>query len=291
VGRFKISTFSVIVGSLACDAQCPYCVSKTTPTCGAEKLVSLNLRNFRIACDLAKKSGVTTMLLTGKGEPTLHPVHIKEYIDEGRFYFPLIELQTNGILMTTNESLRTNLRCWYDFGLTTVCISIAHYDPKRNAEIFRPHNPYDIWPVVDKLHEIGLSVRISCVLVKGYVDSFVEVSALVDICRLKKVEQLIIREVAAPDNSKNAEVAQYVAEHRTTGLCDFIRDRRFAYDTSVTKLLELPHGGTVYDWNGQNICLGNCLTGSTNPDDIRQLIFFPDGHLRHDWRYPGAIIL
>ena len=25
-------------------------------------------------------------------------------------------------------------------------------------------------------------------------------------------------------------------------------------------------------------------------DAIRQLIFFPDGHVRYDWKYPGAIV-
>ena len=29
----------------------------------------------------------------------------------------------------------------------------------------------------------------------------------------------------------------------------------------------------------------------TNPDEVRQLIFFPDGHLRYSWVYDGAIIL
>jgi hypothetical protein len=56
-------------------------------------------------------------------------------------------------------------------------------------------------------------------------------------------------------------------------------------------LLELAHGAKVYDYQGQNISLNSCLTNSSNPDDIRQLIFSSDGHLRNSWTKDGAIIL
>ena len=57
------------------------------------------------------------------------------------------------------------------------------------------------------------------------------------------------------------------------------------------KLMTLDHGGVVYDLNGQNICLSDCLTIKSNTEDLRQLIFFPDGHLRYDWQYRGATLL
>jgi hypothetical protein len=53
--------------------------------------------------------------------------------------------------------------------------------------------------------------------------------------------------------------------------------------------MRLPHGADVYDFRGQNVCLNNCLT-PPNSEEIRQIIFFPDGHLRYDWVYEGAII-
>ena len=62
-------------------------------------------------------------------------------------------------------------------------------------------------------------------------------------------------------------------------------------DANGKHLLNLVHGAKVYDVNGQNVCLTNALTINTNQDEIRQLIYFPDGHLRYDWQYEGAIIL
>ena len=59
---------------------------------------AVNWRNFRIACRLAERCGVTTAMLTGKGEPTLFPEQITKYLEVlGEFRFPLVELQTNGI--------------------------------------------------------------------------------------------------------------------------------------------------------------------------------------------------
>ena len=288
----KINIFTVIVGNAVCNAECPYCVSRMTPNCGVgTKPIEPNFRNFEIACCFAKNSNVSTVLLTGKGEPTLFSNLVSQYVRRIHEHgFPFIELQTNGILLSENKSnFLSKVEKWYLDGLTTVSISIVHYDEKRNAEIFRPGKPYYFWHLVDCLHQIGLSVRITCTLVKGYIDNVDDISRLANVCQLKDVEQLTVREVSRPDNKQDIKTTNYVDEHNTVGLCNQMQtvlQKHFA-----KLLLKLPHGGLVYDWNGQNICLANCLTDSTDQNDIRQLIFFPDGHLRYDWRYPGAIIL
>jgi hypothetical protein len=46
----------------------------------------------------------------------------------------------------------------------------------------------------------------------------------------------------------------------------------------------------VYDVDGQNVCLSNCLSNDPQTGDLRNLIFFPDGHVRWDWQYQGAIL-
>jgi hypothetical protein len=47
----------------------------------------------------------------------------------------------------------------------------------------------------------------------------------------------------------------------------------------------------VYDIEGQNVCMTNSLTRDTNIENIRQIIYFPDGHIRYDWEYTGAVLL
>ncbi len=70
----KIKTFSIIAGSEACNARCPFCISKMTPQQGVTlKTSTVNWRNFRVGAQLAKQCDVTTAMLTGNGEPTLFP--------------------------------------------------------------------------------------------------------------------------------------------------------------------------------------------------------------------------
>jgi len=94
----KIQTFSIVAGTEACNAHCPFCVSKMTGHTGAAPTTGdINFRNLRKAVQLAKLGGCTTVLITGKGEPTLCPDEIQTYLIEVGREFPFIELQTNGL--------------------------------------------------------------------------------------------------------------------------------------------------------------------------------------------------
>ena len=95
-------SFQVIVGDEKCNAQCPYCISKTTTEIDETKRLcssNINWRNFHKAADLAIRYNVVSAVLTGKGEPTLYPEQITDYCYSLRSRgFPIIDLQTNGTL-------------------------------------------------------------------------------------------------------------------------------------------------------------------------------------------------
>ena len=149
----------------------------------------------------------------------------------------------------------------------------------------------------------------NCTMVKGGVDSWKEMKSLIELCKNMGVEQLTMRDVAKPDYAPN-EIAEWTAAHQIKipyELYQNTADRGYqkvSHEINGTQLatfelekdgavplLKLNHGATVYDYKGQNVCLNNCITETTNPEEIRQLIFFPDGHLRYSWNYEGAIIL
>ena len=164
-----------------------------------------------------------------------------------------------------------------------------------------PNGYYDFWDAAKALHDAGISVRINCTMVKGGVDNWEKMKTLIKMCKEKGIEQLTMRDVAVPDYATN-EISEWTRQHQvltTIGseyhnhhihtatdiaTCELERD-------GAVPLLKLNHGATVYDYKGQNISLNNCITENTNPEEIRQLIFFPDGHLRYSWNYEGAIIL
>lgn len=290
----KFKTFSIVAGSEACNARCPFCVSRMTPPQGISlKEPQVNWRNFRIAALLAKQSGADTAMITGKGEPTLFPGQVTKYLEAlHEFEFPFIELQTNGIALAENKAKYIPLlKEWYNLGLTMIAISIVHYDSKKNRTIYSPHkkNYIDLPKLIGDLHGFGLSVRLTCILINGYIDSASELEKLVSFSKQNGVEQLTIRPVNKPEVSINPSVYNWTSKNHLKE--DQLKEIQEFLDTKGTKLLELPHSGVVYDLDSQNVCLTNSLTRDPNPDNSRQLIFFPDGHIRYDWEKEGAILL
>lgn len=290
----KFKTFSIVAGSEACNARCPFCVSKMTPPNGlALKEPEINWRNFKIAAKLARDYGADTAMITGKGEPTLFPGQISKYVAAlGEFGFPFIELQTNGInLAEKRDTFDPLVREWYKNGLTMPAISIVHYDPEKNRQIYLPHREkyIDLPELIGYLHGVGLSVRLACVAINGCIDNVGQLEKMMEFARENKVEQLTIRPVSKPGEARDLEVydwtiRNHLKESQLKEITDYL-------ERKGEPLLDLPQGGRVYDVNGQNICLTNCLTRSTNPEDGRHLIFFPDGHIRYDWEKKGAILL
>ncbi len=291
----KIQTFSIIAGSEACNARCPFCVSKMTPSCGLDELKEpeVNWRNFRIACMLAKQSGVTTAMFTGKGEPTLFPAQITTYLNRiEKYEFPLIEMQTNGIMLAQQPKKYDDyLKSWYERGMTTIAISIVHYDPAPNKVIYLANRTdyMDLPKLIDKLHGFGFSVRLTCIAAKDYIDSSEKLYKLVQFAKLNRVEQLTITPVNKPEHPEHQEAWDWTNAHHLTE--DQLNEIRNYLQEKASLLMKLAHGAVVYDLDGQNICLNNCLTVQPEAEEMRNLIFFPDGHLRYYWQYSGAVLL
>ncbi|KKU50566.1 MAG: hypothetical protein A3A28_03895 [Candidatus Sungbacteria bacterium RIFCSPLOWO2_01_FULL_47_32] len=290
----RIQTFSILAGSEACNARCPFCISKMTPPLGVDlPEPNVNWRNFKVACRLAKQSGVTTAMFTGKGEPTLFPKQITRYLNEmAEFQFPLIELQTNGILIAEKSAVyKEHLKDWYERGMTTIAVSIVHYDPEKNREVYLPHKKsyIDLPGLIAFLHNTGFSVRLTCILASGFIDNAERTTTLIGFAKKLGVEQLTLTPVNKPDESESFETWKWTNTHHLTGeerveIIEYLKKHGH-------KILHLPHGAIVYDVNGQNVCMNNCLSVNPDPEELRNLIFFPDGHLRYYWQYPGSIIL
>lgn len=290
----NIQTFSIISGTAACDAHCPYCVSKMTgiKDLGFKEL-KINWRNFDKACRLAQVSQVPTVIITGKGEPLLYPDQLTDYLIHLKKYnFPLVELQTNGLLLDDNfVRYRKYLKEWQRLGLGLIAISIAHYDPLKNKEIFTPSKDHyiNLKRLIKRLHHLGFSVRLSCTLLKGYIDNPKEVFKLIKFIQGLGVEQLSLRPVTRPLVTENFKVYQWTSKHILTKR-QISKIKKFL-EEKANRLVTFGHGSILYDLNGQNVCLTNALTIQPETSDIRQLIFFPDGHLRFDWQFKGAVLL
>jgi molybdenum cofactor biosynthesis enzyme MoaA len=264
-----------------------------TPRQGVDfNLKPVNWINFDKACRLSQINNVSTVLFTGKGEPTLYPDQLTEFLKNmKKFDFPIVEIQTNGIVFGSEwKKYESYLKKWRELGLNTIAFSVAHYERERNREIYTPNGEYyDLPDVIKKLHTLGYSIRLSCIMLKGYVDSVNEVKRFIEKAKEWEVEQLTIRGVNVPNKSEDKDIYDWTIKRILTK--GQIIDISEFLNKEGNKLMTLDHGGIVYDYNGQNVCLSDCLTIKPNTEDLRQLIFFPDGHLRYDWQYKGAVLL
>jgi MoaA/NifB/PqqE/SkfB family radical SAM enzyme len=294
----KFQTLSLVAGTQACNAKCPFCVSRMT---GMEYIDSkpeqINERNLRKALRLAEIGNVTTVIITGKGEPLLFPSHINTYMDNlAEFNFPFTELQTNAGILEMDEwkgaYIDNYLGWWAQRGLTTILISNVGFDSELNRQVYFPHKKswIDIQKVVDKIQKHGINVRLTTVGINGGIDSPDKLNKLLEWAEFLGVKQLTWRPVNKP-----------TGEGSDGGVYNWVKDNGLRHDQvqsisdyvtrNGTLLYKLVHGAAVYDLHGKNFCLSNCLTHDPNEETVRQLIFYPDGSLYTDWQYKGSVLL
>jgi MoaA/NifB/PqqE/SkfB family radical SAM enzyme len=290
----KFQTLSVVAGTKHCDASCPFCVSGMTglDIAGA-KPIDINQRNLKKTLQIAEMGNVSTAIITGKGEPTLFPDHVTEYLQWFNGAFPFVELQTNGVRIAKGY-LDKYLQLWYDLGLTTILISNVGYDQELNRQTYMPKTEkyYSHEELIKKLHDVGFLVRMTCVGIKDGVEDVETFKKYLDYCEFIGADQVTWRPVSKPDsreNTENPEIWDWTVDN---GVCvidaEEVKEWVHAHGILIRRL---SHGGAVYDLGGQNVCMTDCLTHDPDEEELRQLIFFPNGELYTDWQFKGSRIL
>ncbi|MBU0980918.1 MAG: radical SAM protein [Nanoarchaeota archaeon] len=283
----KAVTYTLIVGGKECTYNCPFCVSKMTPDYGlGYDEPKVNWKNFDEAAKIAKSYGANNVLLTGKGEPLLYKAQMTEYLHRlERHSFNRTEVQTNGsVIAYGGKDMDDFLRIWYDHGLTTVALSIYHYDKYKNERLFRPRGNkeyFDLPKVIEQIHSHDLETRLSCCMTNGGVDSVSEVEQLVQFAKENGVFQVTLRELGKPSNPEDKKAEAWVDRLRLSDdkhkeISDYLQKNGVLCDV-------MPFGGYVYELDGQNVCITTCLTKDGGEDEIRHLIFFPSGLLTTSW--------
>ncbi len=265
----RINTFGIVVGGYKCNAKCPYCISRMTFKKNSEVI---DWTRFEKAKKLALRLGAYESLLTGVGEPTLYPEIISQILERLNNEFPIVTLQTNGILLHSMP-----LETWKRLGLTIISISTVHWERKKNEEIFNTNYP-ELPSLIKQIHKNGLSVRLSAVLVNGYLDSVKSVLKMIEFAKEQEVEQLTFGFV---ESAGNEFVKKYeISEKRKETILKYlvkIGDEVYKFP-----------GGIVLDIDGQNVCLRNCMENKEN-NDFRTLIFARN-HVYLSWDKKGSVL-
>ncbi|MFA5071126.1 MAG: radical SAM protein [Candidatus Pacearchaeota archaeon] len=286
--NFNVTAMNVLVGDSRCNASCPFCIAKMTPEIKRDKHFSINRNHLDAAYKLAMQKGATTLILTSKGEPTLHPNEISGYLGYLKD-FPLKELQTNGLF--SQVIWDTYLPTWYSLGLTTISLSVVHYQNARNAEIYNKEYPF-LTRTIFKLRQMGYTVRLSLVAMKGFIDTAEELTQFIYFAENNEVDQITVTPINAPEG-ENSPQKQFVEEHRIDENYWNLTTQNVVHTLGGKYVYTLPHGADVFVFpkSGLNICLSRCLTRSVVDDTVRNLIYHPSGRVFLDWNTPGATIL
>jgi cyclic pyranopterin phosphate synthase len=159
----RFLTCSVLPVRLACNCSCPFCFSKSSLSALRHDAVDwrqLDLeRYFAFACE----RGATRLVITGGGEPLLRAAAVLDLVRRGRRFFEEIACFTNGSLLTC--PLARQLR---DAGLTYLCYSRHDVEDLANRRLMGAAAP-----TLDQFFEAadGLTVRATCVMMRGCIDS------------------------------------------------------------------------------------------------------------------------
>lgn len=280
----QFNSFSVVIGDETCNANCPFCISKMTKT-RCEDLEPFNRSAFIKACILGRLGsvGIMPVILTGKGEPLIYSRQISDYMrvfkENFSTDFPIIELQTNGILVKDKIELIDH---WKHNGLTTVNISVCHHNPTKSNEAMgiSLDLKYSWIEAIQELKQSGMMTRLCCVLAKGGIETIQDFEMFVDKAHSLGVDQVTFRDAYAPDGY---DISDLKSPLNTPTLFQHLAVK------NAKTLLTLPYGGVVYDYRGQNVCLTNCMT--RGEEIARQMIYWPNGHVTYDWDCPSTRII
>lgn len=289
---YNTLTYSIIAGSLWCTCNCGCCISKMTDRCGITiSPPDVDWRRFEEATNIAWNYGARNVLITGKGEPTLFPAQITMYLNKLQEEdFNTIELQTNGYTFSSNSMYEEFLEVWRDLGLTTIAISVYHHNDFMNDQLFVPRYEYnrDLVSLIEILHEYDYNVRLSCLLMKGYIDSGDKVKEMIAFAKNNNTF-LTLRTAETSDYKGEIEIQEeisrkhkgFVIKHRLSN--DELEWIRVFLRANGVKRGNLSHGATVYNIYDQNVCLTTGMSESDFDMDRRHLIFFPQGWLTTSW--------
>jgi len=269
----QANNLTICVPFKGCDMKdkCQnFCVSKMTGYMKTSDIEYMK-RNFDKVKHIAQTAGVTSVLITGKGEPTIN-AYALDIIMKAFDYYP-IELQTNGIVLSKNLSYLHNLK--YN-GLDVLAISInTLQDFEDFKELFKHAQDLNIttratlnisWLIPD---DISFKKILRVVKQTGNIDQFSlrQIVAPLHVPKKKLIERL--------------RLLQPVISELYSRLIDELKKE---VDNRGFKIRSLPYGAQVYDLDNLSVTYFNyCVQDSNKNDDIRSLIFQEDGHLYTSW--------
>jgi molybdenum cofactor biosynthesis enzyme MoaA len=253
-----------------CNLDCPFCISKMTfaPKPDAE----LFWRNLRKAELISRAAGISSVMITSKGEPILNMPYVIKVL-EVFLNFPT-EIQTNGSLLTDDI-----IKDLAEMKLNTIAVSVSGALADYEAIFYR-------------IMRFNVNARATIVLTDNILN--IDLSYVIRFCHNHGIRQLTFRKATAPmrviSNDKSHNTLDWIKNNTFEKFEPLFRELR-AYQNEKNVIRKLPWGAIVHDVEGIAVTtIDYCIQDHNNWYDIRSLIYHQDGHLYTSWDKPSSII-
>ena len=143
-----------------CNASCPFCCNG-----GNRDYRKLDLDYLKEIFEIVSPD-ISRISISG-GETLIDSKQMDELLTLLDPYQISTTINTNGSFLLTNIPMLNSHR------LQAIILSRHHYDDEKNNEIFHLDTLG-----IEKIHKMGLktNIRFNCLLIKGYIDSYDEVT-------------------------------------------------------------------------------------------------------------------
>ena len=295
-----------IYSAQTCNARCPFCVEELRPASRGTSLdrqktiESDDERYFEAlrAC-LEQVSTLAPSLSVTGGEPSKDPrlpriLRLLEEVGGGKR-----TVTTNGSGLLDVHNGRPLVDWIGRTGVAHLNISRAHPDTERNARLMRFSQGLDVPSlrrVVERAREYGTRVRLSCVLLRGDIESLDGVLDYLELARSIGVDNVIFRQLMMTD-PRTVEV-NYVVRYcdrrraRLEPILDAVsRHQRFAF---VRQVVGYYYYVEVWRHRGMDVVFEEAdlrqleklkrQDARSGRHVVHELVFHPNARLASTWQ-------
>lgn len=271
----KAENLTISLPNVGCDKNCPYCVSKMTGYMTAN--IEMMDRNLQKVVNVAEAADVTSILFTGKGEPTLNLSNISHFAFKLKERWPL-ELQTNGIRLAADTQQIDWL--FEVAGIDVLAISMDS-----------PEQFQDYIPIFRRANELGMITRITVNITNRLGDDFTFWS-LINYCAQHGIRQLTLRRIVAPQYPRDLKVAKWIEENAPLEKYNSLMMEGWRVAEKEGRLIrQLANGVYIWDINDVSFSYSDyCIQEKSMGDNVRSLVFQEDGHLYTSWSSLASVL-
>lgn len=278
----KINAISIVPQDIGCNARCKYCIAHLTKDArkGLKK-PGISLPKLEKCFKYVKNFGATTGIITSSGETLLGSwTNIENILWLASKYFGQIDLHTNGIEILNPPEFGRDFSQMLAPYLTNITVTVPHYNLKKCTEHGLAAIAGDYEKLFKKLNNMGLTVRLSCVICKNGIATSEDMEKYIRHFGNMGVSQIVFRELWIPNNTN--QEAEGILNWCNKNFISQVQINEAIRLLPIVKELNWWGNGQPYEVFGVSVSSSTC-THNVTKEIIKSTVYRPDNFLYPDW--------